>query len=58
MRDVDLLKLTVGSRFVDRTKCFVRLIRDFCSCTVIVAVSVVSRVLEFVAIVVGRVGIS
>ena len=52
LRTVKLLSVIVGRRFVDGTKCRGRSIRDFCSCTVIVAVSVVSRVFEFVASVV------
>ena len=58
LRAVDLMNLVVGRRLVDGTEYCVRLIRDFCICTVIVAVSVVSRILEFVGIALGRVGTS
>ena len=58
LRAVDLLNCTVGRRFVDGKDCRVKLILDFCICTVIVAVSVVSRILELVAAAIGRVGTS
>ena len=58
LRTVDLLNCTVGRRVVDGKECRVKLILDFCICTVIVAVSVVSRILELVAAAIGRVGTS
>ena len=55
LRAAGSLNFIAGRRFVGGTEYCARSIRDSCICAVIVAVYVVSRVLEFVGSVFGRV---